>query len=433
MLKSFHEVLTNVLLSGVPVLMSPYFEGIRGTASHGLDRKIMTIFSLFAAVLCAAYPFGSESGLYFSLFMVPVLTSFLYGGRLPGFFVSASVLLFLGLKYPQLLLYQSLYLFLCVAAIYGFLQLSKPQRRLYRIIYPVLLVGGLGFIMTVLKTGFYQIKELALPEGFYLFYASSILIQCVTMGLVVYLTEYIREAAVLRQEVHRAEKLNVLSELAASVAHEIRNPMTTARGFMQLLFQSEVSESKKKIYTGMVIEEMDKVQQIISSYLAFATPHADKTALWSMNDLMALLEQQLQVYASQQKVRLDTSVEPSLWLTVNADKLVQCLAQLARNGIESMPEGGCLRVRAYRAEKRVFISIEDEGIGMSPDEIKRLGSPFYSTKQKGTGLSVMVAYRIIECYNGKINVVSEPGKGTCMLIVFPSAAAQAACKSIRRH
>ncbi|MFS0839808.1 ATP-binding protein [Paenibacillus sp. 1P03SA] len=427
---SFHEVLFNVLISCSPVIVSPFFD-----ESNPLSKKsykpMMTLVSILAALVCATYPYSSGSGIKQSLFMIPLASSFLYGGLLPALAVTASLLLLHGFVFPASLPTDAVFLLICACFGGLYLKFCKKNGRLSSFLCPVLLSGGLGFTFMAFQMYFHRKHQLSLPSDFYSFHAFSILLHCVSMAIVIYLSGFIRESRLSRMESQRAEKLDVVSELAASVAHEIRNPMTVARGFLQILSQTEVSEEKKKIYTTMAIEEMDRVQQIITSYLAFAKPQAEITEPLSVNGVIVSLVQRIQGYAGSGRVQLETHSPPSLWVTANAEKLIQCLVNLSRNGIEAMPDGGRLRIEAYPETKSVCISIEDTGIGMNAEEIARLGSPFYSTKQKGTGLSVMVAFRIIETFSGKVQVTSVPGRGTRVLITLPQAAAPSQLASMQ--
>ncbi|UJF31937.1 ATP-binding protein [Paenibacillus hexagrammi] len=232
--------------------------------------------------------------------------------------------------------------------------------------------------------------------------------------------EKLKENVAIRRELHRTEKLAVLSELAASVAHEIRNPMTVARGFMQVLNQAQVSESKKQIYTAMVIEEIDRAQSIINDYLSFAKPQAETLESIDISSLIQKLMNLISPYASLRDVQIKVQFEPGLWIHGHLEKMIQCLVNITKNGIEAMPKGGTLQLRGYRQNGRVILEIHDDGVGMTHEQIDQLGTPFYSTKHKGTGLGMMVSYRIIKNLSGEISVTSQLNKGTCFKISLPA-------------
>ncbi|WP_152667744.1 ATP-binding protein [Aneurinibacillus tyrosinisolvens] len=241
------------------------------------------------------------------------------------------------------------------------------------------------------------------------------------MWFAVYLIENMKKNMELQREINRTEKLHVMGELAAAVAHEIRNPMTVVRGFMQLLHQEQIEEHKKRMYTELMIGELDRAEEIINDYLTFAKPEAKHR-----EEIDAGVEVQNAVnvmssYALLRNVETITGIDHGLFVYLEPSKFRQCLVNLIKNGIEAMPDGGGLQVYAYRRGDSIVVDIIDEGIGMSPEEVSRLGSPFYSTKEKGTGLGLMVCYRIIELFNGKIHVRSEQGKGTAFSILLPAS------------
>jgi two-component system sporulation sensor kinase B len=197
--------------------------------------------------------------------------------------------------------------------------------------------------------------------------------------------------------------------------------MTVARGFMQILNQSQVSEEKKRMYTAMVIEEIDRAQSIISDYLSLAKPQAEKLEKLDVSSLSQKLANMIHPYASLRNVQIAFEMEPCLWIVANGEKLLQCLVNLTKNGIEAMPDGGTLQIKGYKEKEIVRIEIRDNGIGMTHEQLERLGTPFYSTKQKGTGLGMMVSYRIIKTFGGSIDVTSQLKKGTCFIVILPGA------------
>lgn len=235
----------------------------------------------------------------------------------------------------------------------------------------------------------------------------------------IYFIEKMKENSIMKAEIQQKEKLQMLGELAASVAHEIRNPMTVVRGFVQLMSSHDSSLKRFNDYAPLIIQELDRTELILSDYLSFAQP---QNAPWERLDLseqMTHIVETVTPYADMHQVDIQTCWQTSLAIYFDRKKLRQLMLNLIKNGIEAMPEGGKLRLELYREQDHGVIRILDEGIGMSDDELKRLGSLFYSTKTKGTGLGIMLCYKIIEAANGFLQLQSEKGKGTTVIVRLP--------------
>ena len=170
----------------------------------------------------------------------------------------------------------------------------------------------------------------------------------------------------------------------------------------------------------MVIEEIDRAQSIISDYLSFAKPQAEKLEELDVSTLSLKLSNLINPYASIRGVEIHFDMENPLLIKANSEKMIQCLVNLTKNGIEAMPSGGHYKSPASRKARRLFSKLQITGIGMTAEQIDRLGTPFYSTKDKGTGLGMMVSYRIIKTFGGLIEVTSQPDQGTCFTISLPT-------------
>lgn len=365
------------------------------------------------------HPFFSSSGSTYDLRVIPILIALLYGGVGSGFIVCASIIAF-GYYLGEPVFTNVLAMIgLLVPFSLTFIRLTDWKKKTPKLMFPSLL-ALLGSFTIICISIFSRIENgLPITLNYIIFGVFYCVVHTLTMWLITFLIERIKENMAIRQEVQRSEKLNVLSELAASVAHEIRNPMTVARGFMQILSQSNVKEEKKRMYTVMVIEEIDRAQSIISDYLSFAKPQAEKLEKLDASELMLKLTNLINPYASLRGVQILFEIEPALWITANSEKMIQCLVNLAKNGIEAMPDGGTLQIIGYKRDHKVTLELKDNGIGMTQEQIERLGTPFYSTKNKGTGLGMMVSYRIIKTFGGTLEVFSEPDKGTCFSISLP--------------
>jgi two-component system sporulation sensor kinase B len=217
----------------------------------------------------------------------------------------------------------------------------------------------------------------------------------------------------------RAEKLGIISELAASLAHEIRNPLTVVRGFLQMA--GSATDEKNKQYMHTAISELDRAVFIISDYLNFAKPQAETITVLDasreLQDAVGLMSS----YAVLHGVTIQVQVEGGLRVRANQDKFKQAVIHLLKNSIEaSCAQGALVELRAYREEQRILVEIKDSGEGMTPEEVERLGEPFYSTREKGNGLGTMVTFRIVESMDGQLTYASQKGIGTQAIMQLPA-------------
>jgi two-component system CheB/CheR fusion protein len=209
---------------------------------------------------------------------------------------------------------------------------------------------------------------------------------------------------------HKSEMLSVIGQLAAGVAHEIRNPLTALKGFTKLL----EPDTMKKHYIQIMTSELERIETIISELLILAKPHKlhfeKRNILPILQDVIMLLEPQ----AILNNVEIVTKFAPFIPL-VNCieHQLKQVFINIIKNAIEAMPHGGNLIVKTKLLEdNHVLISFNDQGVGIPDNKIPKLGDPFYTTKENGTGLGLMISYKIIQDHKGKITITSTLGRGS---------------------
>ncbi|MEB2264021.1 ATP-binding protein [Priestia megaterium] len=233
--------------------------------------------------------------------------------------------------------------------------------------------------------------------------------------------EVIMEKTRMQKELQRAEKMNAIGQLAASVAHEIRNPMTVVKGFLQL-FQDNTKLSNTELsYIHLMINEMDRAEAIIHDYLSLAKPDVHQHRFINCLECITSLVDLLSSYALlTNNILIELDAKEEMYVRGSRNELNQVLLNIMKNGIEAMRAGGTLRVGLYKREGQVHIQIEDTGIGMTSEQVNRLGTAFYSLKEKGTGIGLMVSYQLVEQMNGRIEVESIPGKGSTFTLIFPS-------------
>ncbi|WP_245797978.1 ATP-binding protein [Domibacillus mangrovi] len=234
--------------------------------------------------------------------------------------------------------------------------------------------------------------------------------------------EEITERKKTEELVRKSEKLEIVSHLAASMSHEVRNPLTTTRGFMQLLYE-DVAMQKGKPYLEIALQEIDRATEIINDYLMFAKP-APVTI--EKVDVLKEIQSTIQIMTplanmNAVQINLSFSQRGTYFIIGERKKLQQCFINILKNGIEAMPTGGELQVSLLSNDTDIQIEIRDTGIGMTSSQLNRLGEPYFSTKgaKNGTGLGMMVAFSTIKGMNGEIRVTSKVDKGTCVFIQIP--------------
>ncbi|OXM14079.1 ATP-binding protein [Paenibacillus herberti] len=214
-----------------------------------------------------------------------------------------------------------------------------------------------------------------------------------------------------------SEKLYVAGQLAAGIAHEIRNPLTSLKGFLQLIASGRTSASG---YYDIMKSELNRVETIVSELLMLSKPQVYEMdiadARCMMLDTVLLLESQAALYGI--VVKVDYGEEP-LWIYGVDSQIKQVFINVLKNGIEVMQDGGEIEIVLRREGEEVLISVTDMGPGIEEEQLAKIGQPFYTTKDKGTGLGLMVSYKIVDNHKGRIRVESKLGTGTTFEIQLP--------------
>lgn len=226
----------------------------------------------------------------------------------------------------------------------------------------------------------------------------------------------ISELKQLKEEMLRLDRLNLIGEMAAGIGHEIRNPMTTVRGFLQLLGAKKECAGYKEFF-DLMIDELDRANAIITEYLSLAKNKTIELKEKNLNSIVESLFPIIQADAmlSDKSIVLDLGDIPDILL--DEKEIRQLILNLARNGLEAMSPGGTLTIRTYQQGDKVAIEVQDKGQGIPPEALKKLGTPFYTTKDNGTGLGLAVCYSIATRHKANIEVQTDSG-GTIFVVQF---------------
>ena len=240
------------------------------------------------------------------------------------------------------------------------------------------------------------------------------------MGSVLLLRD-LREIRDLQERVRRSERLASLGRLAAGVAHEIRNPLSSIRGFAQFFQNRFKGQEKEQEYAAVMVREVDRLNRVITELLDFARP---KEPHRESHNLQEILEQTLKVLEPElagRNIGVEKKLDASLpRILADRDQLSQAFLNLMLNALESMEGEGKLRISLEsEGASALTISIADTGKGIPPEDLERVFEPFFSTKRKGTGLGLAIVHQIVENHKGEIRVESREGEGTTFRITLP--------------
>lgn len=228
----------------------------------------------------------------------------------------------------------------------------------------------------------------------------------------------------LRERVARAEKLAAVGQLAAGAAHEIRNPLTSVRGFVQMLnsrFQSSGRQDEERL-SGVILAEIDRIASLLRDFLQLAKPPERTISSIDIRKVINSTIHLIQNDARAIPVEIRKELAGDLPdIPVDRERIRQVLLNLFRNALQAMEGGGVLAVRAALADDgaSVLMEVEDNGPGIASENLRRVFDPFFTTKADGTGLGLAICQRIVADHGGDIQVWSEPGRGTRVRVYLP--------------
>ncbi|ART75516.1 sporulation kinase [Sutcliffiella horikoshii] len=412
MFENVGHVLYHVLIILFPILF--YYQFLNKGALV-LTKKInyRFLFIMLVMVICTmSFPIEVTEGSNYDQKLIPVILSFLYGGLVTGAIVVVSMLYYLYIIGDSNIMVMVINYFILSAILlifrnrYSSLSLNKK----------VSIVSFLFLLIT--STRAIRLFYLNEEKEIFLNVLVSI-ITWISLVTAIMIIENLNMQMQLQHELQRSEKLKVVSELAASVAHEVRNPMTSTRGFLQLMSQDDNLNGSQKRYIDISIEELDRAQSIIQDYLSLAKPNKLGMDRINVSKELEQVVQLMSTYTTLNNTSIRHEIEDELYIKANKDEMKQVLINLIKNGIEAIDKDGTVTVKASSRRGMVLIEVMDDGVGMTPQQVERLGTPFYSTKDKGTGIGLTISFQIIELLQGKIEVTSEVGKGSIFTIKLP--------------
>ncbi|MFC4779456.1 ATP-binding protein [Paenibacillus sp. GCM10023252] len=386
------------------------------------DTRTGIVFGLccgLTAAMCMMFPIQVVGDYQLDFRYIPLGMSMMFAGPLPGmitFILAEASRSAFGL---EAMLYELPSDLILVASVL-LLRRYYKEVSLIRKLWGSAIVGLLAYILCLFNLYFYMEST-----GSQSAYGINVLLGIgalrVAVSMIIpYLMEKIILYNLIQHRLLKAERLNMVSELAASIAHEVRNPLTVVRGFLQIM-RNNSEDEKSRAYMNTSIEELDRAEYIISDYLNMAKHQDEKSDMLHISEVLTQTVELTRSFAVIGQVELILHCEKELYANANKVQLQQVFINLLKNAIEAMPRGGEVEIFAMRLEDQIVINFSDNGEGMTPDQLRRLGTSYYTTKSTGTGLGLVVCMRIIHEIKGTLQFFSEFGQGTRAVIKLPAA------------
>jgi two-component system, sporulation sensor kinase B len=388
-----------------------FFERSRKTT---LSKSTLIILLVVLIWTCIQFSYNPVSSARFDLRIIPYVVGSLYLGIGP--LLSVIIIILRGFFGIDTGFYLTIILYVPLAIILWklnpwFLK-QYPNRR-------ILIAVTLGMILgLVTVSGMEVIKT----EDFWFdAWFAYLVIPPLGIGIISYSIEFIRRNIEMKHQLIKAEKLQAVEQMGAAISHEIRNPLTAAIGFVQLMQDGFLPRKQQIEYLAIVKEELKAAERVIQDYLTFAKPSLVTIEELNVKKELHHVINILQPIANQNSVEIITDFSVIGYIQGDRQKFRQAFINVLKNAVESMPSGGHLTIGSELRQNHLFIQVTDTGVGMAKEQLDRLGEPYYSTKgSKGTGLGMMVVYSIVRAMNGTIKVESTVGVGTTFHFKFPT-------------
>ncbi|MBS4200010.1 HAMP domain-containing histidine kinase [Bacillus sp. FJAT-49732] len=376
-------------------------------------KTIAILFCFASLIICFAFKFRFQEDILLDLRTIPFTIGGLYLGIGPiiglfiivvrgmyginfGFFSTAIIIAFTSLIFWRMSPW--------------FLKTSSRQR--------VIIATIMTFIVNLFPVILMEISQK--PFSIYDVYFGYLIIQPIGSAMIAIIIEILFKTIYLRHHLVKTKRLEVVEKMAAAISHEIRNPLTAAIGFVQLMQDETISNDKRDQYLSILKSELNSAEKVIQNFLNYTNPQIERVESLNVNDELDIVTNIMQPLAKRNSVTIESKFSSIFWINGNRQSFHQCFVNIIKNSIEAMETGGPLKVEVESTQTNAFIRIHDTGKGMTQEQVERLGEPYYSTKgESGTGLGIMVSYNIIRALNGTINVKSEVGKGTTFEFSFP--------------
>ncbi|WP_251552266.1 ATP-binding protein [Neobacillus muris] len=418
MMIQYDHILLQMLMVLFPIIL---YQAIMSDKRMGHKLEAAYWFAVCATTvsLCVVFTIKIEEGIYLDLRMVPWFLAFLYGGPAVGFLVSAFFVVIRFIAGGPGMVPAFVVLFICTLVILKFRLHFKNWSRPKKIGMSIVFLGFTAYSIPYIGS---LILDVPVTKIRLIIYGVYIAANGITVWLAVHLLESYSEKSKLLNEIRKNEKLQVVGQMAASVAHEIRNPMTSVRGFVQLLSTSTALSESERSYLSVCLMELDRANKIISDYLSLGKNFdQEKLRPVNLSWIASQSVKSLSSYSLMENVEVKFTNDHHAVVLGVPGRVQQMLVNLIKNAIEAASPSGFVEMTLRKKGDSVLVIITDDGTGMTSQQIENLGLPYYSTKEKGTGLGIMVTLQIIKEMGGTWAVKSELNQGTQFTLSFPLA------------
>jgi len=222
------------------------------------------------------------------------------------------------------------------------------------------------------------------------------------------------------EQLRRADRLSALGRLSAGLAHEIRNPLGAVEGAIQILRRPELPEATQQEFGELAQREVDRLKGLLADFLGFARPAAPRRLPTDIGTLLESVRLLAAETARMSGARIEVEPPENLpSIAVDPEQIKQVLLNLVLNAVQAMPNGGKVVLKAARKADSIVVSVEDEGIGISPEDLERVFDPFFTKREGGTGLGLSIAYQIVNGHGGHIQAWANPDRGMTFSVTLP--------------
>lgn len=228
----------------------------------------------------------------------------------------------------------------------------------------------------------------------------------------------------LNEEIARNKRLAALGKFSAGIAHEIRNPLSSIRGLAQFVYNSFSKTDERKEDLNAIIQEVDRLNKLVFQVLDFAKLKKPNLTRFSLNDLIRKITELFKLEIEDKQIKFSPELSPDISkIQADEDQVRQILMNAIINAIQAVPKKGEIKIKTEKCLIKggfgLKLIIEDNGVGISEKDLNQIFDPFFSTKDKGSGLGLSIVYKLIEAHQGEIKVESKEGEGTKFVIFLP--------------